>query len=478
MKKSHYKEKIGLWIIQLVDLGLAMSLFLLNWSICNGYFFRTDYIDKVNFSLRQVIAAVFMLIVWNRVFRYMGMYQFRRIPPWPRRMGQTIFAYSLGTAIWLFIAGMARIKGVSGTFPMVLWSSMGIFLIYRSLIFAVLYFLRVNHRNIHDAIIVGFNKRSVALAEELVKPRLGYKVAGFIDDMHKDGAVPEIPHAPVLCPLSGLEQYISVNPVDEVFLALPIRTYYDEINRIIDICATQGIKTRMVMDLFDLPDSMRRHFNKDLLGSFISYDVNPRSDVQEDLKRMVDIIFSLAGLIILFPVFLIISLAIMADDGQPVLFTQKRVGRGKKLFKMHKFRTMIPGADKMQAELENLNEADGAVFKIDDDPRLTRIGGFLRRTSLDELPQLANVLAGSMSLVGPRPLPLRDFKRFYKDSHRRRFSVKPGITGLWQVSGRSDISFEEWMKMDLEYVDNWSQKLDFEILAKTLIAVVSEKGAK
>lgn len=144
---------------------------------------------------------------------------------------------------------------------------------------------------------------------------------------------------------------------------------------------------------------------------------------------------------------------------------------------MFKFRTMIRGAEKIQASLEDLNEADGAVFKVINDPRLTRVGGLLRKTSLDEIPQFVNVLLGSMSLVGPRPLPVRDFERFYDSSHRLRFSVKPGITGLWQVSGRSDVDFEEWMKLDTFYIDNWSLLLDILILLRTIKAVFVSRGA-
>jgi len=144
---------------------------------------------------------------------------------------------------------------------------------------------------------------------------------------------------------------------------------------------------------------------------------------------------------------------------------------------MLKFRTMVQNADQMQSSLEGQNEADGAAFKITNDPRITRIGKFLRKTSLDEIPQFLNVFVGAMSLVGPRPLPIRDFKLFYQNEHRRRFSVKPGITGLWQVGGRGETDFEEWMRLDLEYVDHWSLMLDLKIFVKTFSVVLSRKGA-
>jgi lipopolysaccharide/colanic/teichoic acid biosynthesis glycosyltransferase len=159
------------------------------------------------------------------------------------------------------------------------------------------------------------------------------------------------------------------------------------------------------------------------------------------------------------------------------LFQQVRIGRNKRRFFIYKFRTMVPNAEKMLPALEVLNEAAGPVFKIRNDPRMTPIGRLLRRTSLDELPQLFNVLRGDMSLVGPRPLPVRDYEGFDQDWQRRRFSVRPGITCLWQVRGRSNIGFDHWMKLDLQYLDEWSIWLDVKILAQTIPAVLKGSGA-
>jgi len=171
-----------------------------------------------------------------------------------------------------------------------------------------------------------------------------------------------------------------------------------------------------------------------------------------------------------------VAIAIKLDSRGPILFAQERVGLGGRRFRLYKFRTMIEGADRLQAEFEALNEAHGPVFKIRNDPRVTRVGRWLRQLSLDELPQLVNVLTGDMSLVGPRPLPLRDVQRIDKRAHKRRFSVKPGITCLWQVNGREP-EFENWLKTDMEYIDNWSLGLDVKILLKTIPAVLSGRGA-
>ena len=182
-------------------------------------------------------------------------------------------------------------------------------------------------------------------------------------------------------------------------------------------------------------------------------------------------------LIALSPVFLLAAILTKLTSAGPVFFAQKRLGRGKRIFSMYKFRSMVPDAEQRQAELEHLNEATGPVFKIQCDPRITSLGKYLRRSSIDELPQLWNVLKGDMSMVGPRPLPVRDYKGFNEDWQRRRFCVRPGITCLWQVNGRSAIPFEKWMQLDLDYIDRWSLELDARILLRTIPAILLARGA-
>ena len=194
------------------------------------------------------------------------------------------------------------------------------------------------------------------------------------------------------------------------------------------------------------------------------------------IKNLIDFSFSLIILIIISPLFPLIAILIKIDDNGPVFFIQERVGLNKRLFNLIKFRTMIVNAEELKKSIENENEMSGPVFKIKKDPRLTRIGKFLRRSSLDELPQFINVLKGDMSLVGPRP-PLMSEVVQYEWKDRRRLSMKPGITCIWQISGRSDIPFDKWMKLDLEYIDNWSLQTDFEIMLKTIPAVIRGSGA-
>jgi exopolysaccharide biosynthesis polyprenyl glycosylphosphotransferase len=204
------------------------------------------------------------------------------------------------------------------------------------------------------------------------------------------------------------------------------------------------------------------------------------SGVQESqalLKFIFDFTISFLVILFLSPLMLAIIILIKLTSPGPVFFSQRRVGRNKRVFNVYKFRTMVVDAEKRMGEIEHLNEVSGPVFKIKNDPRITPIGRVLRKTSMDELPQLFNVLAGQMSLVGPRPLPMRDYEGFNEDWQRRRFSVKPGITCLWQIQGRSSISFEKWMELDLQYIDKWSLWLDFQILLQTIPAVLKGSGA-
>jgi exopolysaccharide biosynthesis polyprenyl glycosylphosphotransferase len=200
-------------------------------------------------------------------------------------------------------------------------------------------------------------------------------------------------------------------------------------------------------------------------------------DWQRLLKRTFDIVASLVATLMLAPLFLLAGFLIKLTSQGPVFFIQERVGLNKRRFRLYKFRTMVADAEERQREIEHLNEASGPVFKIKNDPRLTPVGRFLRKTSIDELPQIFNVLKGDMSLVGPRPLPVRDYQKFDQDWQRRRFSVRPGITCLWQINGRSSTPFEKWMELDMEYIDHWSLWMDFKILAETIPVVLKGTGA-
>jgi exopolysaccharide biosynthesis polyprenyl glycosylphosphotransferase len=194
------------------------------------------------------------------------------------------------------------------------------------------------------------------------------------------------------------------------------------------------------------------------------------------VKRTFDLVTSILVLVIGLPLWLLIALAIKLGSRGPVFFVDRRIGVGEREFPMLKFRTMVADAAALQPELEDENEASGALFKMRDDPRVTHVGRILRRLSLDEIPQIVNVLRGEMSLVGPRPLPLRDY-RLLEDWHRARYAVLPGMTGLWQISGRSGLTFDDLVRLDFTYLENWSIWLDITIIAKTIPAVIMRRGA-
>jgi lipopolysaccharide/colanic/teichoic acid biosynthesis glycosyltransferase len=210
---------------------------------------------------------------------------------------------------------------------------------------------------------------------------------------------------------------------------------------------------------------------------FVTFDVAPKRPEWLALKYGLDPMLAAALIVLLSPVFIAISLTILLTMGRPVLFSQPRAGLYGRPFRMLKFRSMIEGAEHQREALTSANEMSGPVFKIGNDPRVTPLGRFLRRSSLDELPQLFNVLTGAMSLVGPRPLPTFEHEQI-RGWQRRRLSMKPGITGLWQVSGRSNKDFEEWMMLDLQYIDEWSLLLDVTLLLRTIPAVLFARGAR
>jgi len=276
--------------------------------------------------------------------------------------------------------------------------------------------------------------------------------------------------------MSELEAVIDGQPVDEVFIALPRAKYNHLIETIVSVCEEQGIIVRVQTAPFAL--KVARWRPDELDGKpFVTIQSGPSNVWHLATKRLIDLFGSTVLLLGLLPVLLIVALLIKLDSTGPVFFTQDRVGLNRRRFRLFKFRTMSERAEELQPDLEHLNEAHGPVFKIRNDPRLTRLGRFLRQFSIDELPQLFNVLRGEMSLVGPRPLPLRDLKRINSQWHKRRFSMKPGVTCLWQINGRSDVSFDDWVVMDLEYIDKWSLGLDIKILLRTIPTVLKGSGA-
>ncbi len=308
----------------------------------------------------------------------------------------------------------------------------------------------------------------------LARPDLGFKAIGYLHDGSQENNIGlgRIPH---LGTFDDLPAILEKQPkLYTVFIAVPGEMHQQTV-KLLRTCHQHGITAQVVPDLLQL--SLNRvEFNNMAGVPMLSVRDVGMTRGQKLAKRALDMALIIIASIPALLVTGLIALAIKLDSPGPILYSAERVGRNKKLFKMYKFRSMVVDADKQKKALEALNEADGPIFKMKDDPRLTRVGRFLRRSSLDELPQLWNVLLGQMSLVGPRP-PLMDEVEQYKPWHRQRLSVIGGLTGLWQVSGRSDLTFDELCLLDIYYIEHWSLMLDIRILLQTIPHSLFGRGA-
>jgi exopolysaccharide biosynthesis polyprenyl glycosylphosphotransferase len=334
--------------------------------------------------------------------------------------------------------------------------------------------LRQAGHGVDRVLIVGAGEVGRAVMRNLMaQPELGYRVVGFLDDDPDKGTTDMGPFK-ALGPVENLPQVLATHAIDQVIITLPWQ-YHRKTVRLVAESERAGVKARVVPDLFQL--SLGQVDVEAINGiPLISVKESSLTGLNLALKRAFDILLSSLAILCLWPLGLLIALAIKLDSPGPVLFKQPRAGRHGKPFTVYKFRSMYQNAESELEKLRDLNEAVGPMFKIRDDPRRTRVGRFIRQTSLDELPQLINVLRGEMSLVGPRPALLNEVAQ-YQDWHRKRLEVLPGITGLWQVSGRSDLSFDEMVMLDIYYAENWSLGLDLRILLRTVPQVIFGDGA-
>jgi len=324
-------------------------------------------------------------------------------------------------------------------------------------------------------IVIGTGERAKELSHNLKKQsEWGIEIIGHLDpDRTRVGTT--VAGAPVIGTIDDIEKILKSNVVDEVIIAIT-RSMLADAEPIALACEQEGIKLRFMADLFNLEVARTKLVT---LGSLPILSMEPvaQDELKLLIKRTLDLIITLALLPVALPLLAIIAIAIKIDSHGPIFFIQDRVGLRKRLIPMLKFRSMYEDAEQRLKDIEHLNEAEGPIFKIKNDPRVTKVGKFLRKTSLDELPQLFNVLLGQMSLVGPRPMSIRDVDLFDKGIQRKRFSVKPGMTCLWQISGRSNLPFSKWLELDLQYIENWSLLLDLKILLKTFPAVFLSRGA-
>lgn len=464
----------------LMFLQAGLDFLLINAAFALAYFIRYELrfpitVAEANYVAYTEYIPITLLLSAGllAIYRIEGIYNYVRGRTWLEEFYGLLTATFTGIVILVFVFFFFRPQYYSRLIYLYAGGLIVLLLtIGRVVMRWVLRILRQRGIGVDRAIVVGGGEIGRAIMRNvLAQPDLGYHIEGFVDDDPNKGAIGNFQ---LLGGTDQLPRLLRERAIDEVLVTLPWHAR-DKIVRIIEMAETAGARVKIVPDLFQLSLSQ---IAVDAVGGIPLIGVKETSFSYGALaiKRAMDVLFSVAlFLIVLIPMALI-ALCIKLTSPGPIIFAQYRVGRGGKIFTAYKFRTMRQGADDEKKDLLHLNEASGPLFKIRNDPRITAFGKFLRRTSLDELPQFWNVLNGDMSLVGPRP-PLPNEVAQYEDWHKRRLDVSPGLTGLWQVSGRSELTFDEMVMLDLYYIENWSPWLDIWIMLKTIPALVTTRGA-
>ena len=444
----------------------------------------------------RILAAVYA-ISWITILWLFGLYRLR--VRWSARtevtdVARAILLLAVGTFVLLFLL---KLPNVSRQFLLLLFPAQLVLTVASRFVLRWAFATaRARGMNARFILIVGTGPSATAFADRIEARReMGLHVIGHLagppTNDHEPGAIPSAVGAtglfapttparpgasrprPILGTLDDIERVLHTLVVDEIAICLP-PSQLPLVEPITRLCEDEGRIVRIPSDEtgLTLPGARTEDFDGIRVLSLV---YGPDRAVALVAKRTLDVAVSVAALVILSPVLATLGLWIRYRDGKPILFRQTRIGEHGRPFGVVKFRTMIPGAEAQLSELQERNEIQGQAFKVTDDPRVTRTGRILRALSLDELPQLWNVLRGEMSLVGPRP-PLPDEVDAYDVWHRRRLSMKPGITGLWQVAARSEPEFDRWVRIDLDYIDRWSLWLDFKILVRTIPAVINQQG--
>lgn len=466
-----------LTLLKLTDLSVVGASFIIADAASRRTMDFGGWVEllEMRIQLKNALFVAAYLGVWHFVLRRCELYRSYRLSGASRELRDIGVAVLIATSPLVALTPLFDFHYVTVPFLLAFGALTFIALgVERRLLRAVGRRVRRYGRNLRNVVIVGTGNEALDLTSRLARREdYGYNVVDVIETVATgtgNGAATDQRQV-----LRKVESLIEGRPIDEIFVALPLDTSQSLIRSLVTICEEQGITVRVIAHVASLYWARARV--DELEGQPVLTMYTGRPDpIALLLKRGIDIAGATLGLLLLAPLFLVVAVAIKLESSGPVFFVQKRVGLNRRRFRALKFRTMIEDAERLQSSLEPLNEADGPVFKIVADPRITRIGKWLRRLSIDEFPQLINVLKGEMSLVGPRPLPLRDVNRIEVRWHRRRFSVKPGITCLWQVESREP-KFDDWIRSDMEYIDNWSLGLDLKILAKTIPAVLSGQGA-
>lgn len=419
----------------------------------------------------------FVVILWSLLLFSHRSYHSHRTVALKKEALDTLHVVGIGTAVLASVAYLVPLQQLSRVWFILFALLCAVLLILNRITVRLLArYVRLHGLNYRTILIVGSGKQAREAVELIEGHRYwGYKILGYVSDGH------HLPHGskyPVVGTLNDLRTIVEngiegTEKVDEIVFALN-RRKLDTCQPVFLLCEELGIRARIAMNFFATRSA--RVEVEELEGvPFMTLTTTP-NEAQLALKRMLDVGISSFLLLLSFPVVLLTAIAIRLTSSGSVLFKQERLGLNGRVFTLYKFRTMIADAHQRRNEVEHLNQMNGPVFKAKSDPRVTFVGRILRKFSLDEIPQLWNVLKGDMSLVGPRP-PIPEEATMYERWQRRRLSMKPGLTCLWQVSGRNEIDFDRWMQLDLQYIDNWSPSLDLKILLRTIPAVISGRGA-
>ncbi|MEM8961812.1 MAG: sugar transferase [Acidobacteriota bacterium] len=474
------------WGVLLLDLALVAVAFVLAWW-ARAYVLPAlmpELLAAPFYPLRLYLPLLLPAVgVWALLLLGSGRYRSHRTVPLVEEAREISRVCLLGMALLALVVYAFRLDQhlLAGDEMSRLWVLLfGLFatvlLLGEKLTLRMLSrYARAKGYNYRTMIIVGTNRGAIDFAESVRDHRYwGYRILGFV--AHPNGARPRVPKPyPLLGTLDELTEIVENNVVDDVVFCVGRRDL-DALEDLFLALQEQGIRTRFALNLF--PHTKARARLEELDGvPLLTFSTAPEQLVPLTLKRAIDVGLSVLLLVIGTPIIVVIALIIkLSSGGGRILYRQVRCGLNGRRFVLYKFRTMVENAEQQLAELLPLNEMNGPAFKLKRDPRVTTFGRFLRRFSLDELPQLWNVLRGDMSLVGPRP-PIPEEVAQYQRWQRRRLSMKPGLTCLWQVNGRNQLDFDRWMELDLQYIDTWSPWLDCKILLRTVPAVLTGRGA-
>jgi exopolysaccharide biosynthesis polyprenyl glycosylphosphotransferase len=470
---------------------VARAVYLVDLALTSGAFFAAFFIRDVMlpwiapqhfptglFPLSEYLKVYpFVLVIWSVLLFSYHSYHSHRTIPLTKETITILRVVVVGNLLLATLAYLLPLRQLSRVWFVLFVVLSTILLVAEKILLRVLArYVRSRGLNYRTVLIVGTGRRALDVAKMIVNHKYwGYKILGFVSDGHRlsngwaryriFGAVPD---------LKKILEQGHAEPIDEIVFAVT-RKKLDEMKQIFLMCEELGIRTRVAMNIFQ--NRVARLEVEEIEGiPFLTFTTTPSDETELAFKRALDVAVSMLILVLTAPVLLIAALAIRLGSPGSILFKQERIGLNGRIFTLYKFRTMIEDAHERRGEVTHLNEMTGPVFKAKDDPRVTAVGRWMRRFSLDEIPQLWNVLKGDMSLVGPRP-PIPEEVASYHRWHRRRLSMKPGLTCLWQISGRNQIDFDRWMQMDLQYIDNWSPSLDLKILLRTIPAVLSGRGA-